>query len=130
MIVIFKVQNSIKMINELAEKSYKIAKANGFYKRGVNTTEVLCHIQNEVSEAIIAHSTGDYIYTSIKAVNGWRDDKDFIDSFENNVKDSFQDELADIIILVMSLSKHESIDLESHVKAKMRYNELREYINK
>jgi len=35
--------------------------------------------------------------------------------------------MADIVIRVMDLCAFKGIDLESHIKAKMRYNSLREY---
>jgi NTP pyrophosphatase (non-canonical NTP hydrolase) len=38
-----------------------------------------------------------------------------------------EDELADIMIRVMALAAYKGINLESHIKAKMRYNSLREY---
>jgi NTP pyrophosphatase (non-canonical NTP hydrolase) len=47
--------------------------------------------------------------------------------FSNLVKDTFQDELADVMIRVMDLAAHKDIDLEIHIAAKMRYNSLREY---
>jgi NTP pyrophosphatase (non-canonical NTP hydrolase) len=41
--------------------------------------------------------------------------------------ESFEMELADIMIRVMDLCAFKNIDLEAHIKAKMRYNSLREY---
>ena len=47
--------------------------------------------------------------------------------FEKSVKNTFEDELADIMIRVMDLAAFKGIDLESHIKAKMRYNAMREH---
>ncbi len=55
------------------------------------------------------------------------EDDEFKASFKSRIKDSFQDELADIMIRVMDLAAYKGIDLEYHIKAKMRYNSLRAY---
>ena len=50
-----------------------------------------------------------------------------MDLYKDLVKGSFEEEMADIVIRVMDLCAFKNIDLEAHVKAKMRYNSLREY---
>jgi NTP pyrophosphatase (non-canonical NTP hydrolase) len=45
--------------------------------------------------------------------------------FAKDVKDTFEDELADAVIRIADLCGYLNIDLESHIKAKMRYNETR-----
>jgi NTP pyrophosphatase (non-canonical NTP hydrolase) len=47
--------------------------------------------------------------------------------FEQHVKDTFEDELADTVIRLLDMAKKLDIPLESHVLAKMRYNSLRPY---
>ena len=37
------------------------------------------------------------------------------------LKNTFEDELADVIIRVLDLCAFKGIDIESHIKAKMRY---------
>ena len=55
------------------------------------------------------------------------DDLQFKKTFEMTVKDTFEDELADIIIRVIDLAAFKDIDLEKHIELKMRYNALREH---
>lgn len=57
----------------------------------------------------------------------FNDDDKFKRAFVSTVKDTFEDELADVMIRVMDLAAFKGIDLEAHIKAKMRYNSLREH---
>jgi hypothetical protein len=47
--------------------------------------------------------------------------------FVLNVKNTFEDELSDVIIRMLDLFAFKGIDIESHIKVKMRYNINREY---
>ncbi len=47
--------------------------------------------------------------------------------FEVAIKNSFEDELADVMIRVMDLAAFKGIDLEYHIKMKMAYNAMREH---
>lgn len=113
------------MINQLSKEIHENAKSKGFYEVEKNIGEMLCLIHSEVSEALEADRNGSYTKVSMLAINGWVSDIDFNDSFKQNVKDTFEDELADVMIRVMDLAAFKGIDLESHIRAKMRYNSLR-----
>lgn len=117
----------MKGINELSKEIHQNAKNKGFFDDEKNIGEMLCLIHSEVSEALEADRKSQRTFSNIKAINGWIADKDFILSFKNNVKDTFDDELADIMIRVMDLAAFKGIDLEQHIKAKMRFNSLREH---
>ena len=114
------------MINELSKEIDEINKANGFYEGKKNIGEMLCLIHSEVSEALEADREGQYAFGVTKSLINLKEDKDFKFQFQGT-KDTFEDELADIMIRVMDLAAYKNIDLESHIKAKMRYNSLREY---
>lgn len=88
---------------------------------------MLCLIHSEVSEALECDRKGKYCNrTTIGLQNMVReDDEIFKEMFTGLVKDTFQDELADIMIRVMDLAAFKGIDLEAHIAAKMRYNSLR-----
>ena len=122
------------MINELAKMAHENAKSKGFFDDERNIGEMLCLIHSEVSEALEADRKGNYCKSlaflpkkedlggnSVRTI-----DQHWKTSFEMKVKDTFEDELADIMIRVMNLAEFKGIDLESHIKAKMRYNSLRE----
>jgi NTP pyrophosphatase (non-canonical NTP hydrolase) len=49
--------------------------------------------------------------------------------FENYIKNSFEDELADVVIRIMDLCGYLHIDLEAHILAKMQYNATREKLH-
>ena len=48
-------------------------------------------------------------------------------SFEKYVKDTFEDEIADTLIRIFDLAGKLDIDLDFHVREKMKYNSKRKY---
>ena len=119
------------MINELAKKVYANAISKGFYEDGKanNMGERLALIHSEVSEALEADRKGRYTKVKMNIVNGWTDDVDFVQYFKDNVKDTFEDEIADVVIRCLDTCAHKGIDLEAHIEAKMRYNSTREKLH-
>ena len=119
------------MINELSKEIYQNARNKGFFDSKKNIGEMLCLIHSEVSEALEADRKNMY--------SDWSNDvppiiqpeqlkdKEYITNFEHLIKNNFEDELADIMIRVMELAAFKGIDLEYHIKAKIRYNSLREH---
>jgi NTP pyrophosphatase (non-canonical NTP hydrolase) len=113
------------MINDLADRIHTRNVQKGFYDDEKNIGEMLCLIHSEVSEALEADRKNSFA-VDIKRVNGLvGNDDEFKRSFNENIKDTFEDELADIFIRVLDLAAHKGIDLEQHIAAKMRYNYLR-----
>ena len=117
------------MINKLAQEIHEYAKGLGVYDNPPNIPEKLCLIHSEVSEAMEADRKGKY--ANIKQFNIDRQSTPFheisatIDSFEINIKNTFEDELADIMIRVMDLAAWNRIDLEKHINLKMEYNKIK-----
>lgn len=123
------------MMNILAVDIHENAKSKGFFDSEKNTGEMLCLIHSEVSEALEADRKNHY------AVDSWNlknsidlDDlgstsakQYFKQEFEVAVKNSFEDELADVIIRVLNLCAFKGIDIEKHIKMKMIYNSMREH---
>lgn len=124
------------MINELAKEIHQNAKDKGFFDDEKNIGEMLCLIHSEVSEALEADRKDKYQTANKIMLGGLADkdyghsffeDLDFSEEFKYRVKDTFEDELADIMIRTMDLAAFKGVDLEAHIKAKMRFNKLRKH---
>jgi NTP pyrophosphatase (non-canonical NTP hydrolase) len=89
-------------LNEASQKAYEIAQ-----KRGINETtfEALKHCAGEVLEAVESYTR--FVYSPKEEA------------------DNFCDELADIVICVLSISAKENIDIEGAIARKMLINEGR-----
>lgn len=129
------------MINELSKQVHQNAKNKGFFEKEKNIGEMLALIHSEVLEALEAdrkdryyNPESGYVVGKDLSLNGskWafdvvaENEEAWKNWFVSEVKNTFQDELADIVIRVMDLAAFKGIDLESHIKAKMRYNSMRE----
>lgn len=117
------------MLNKLRDEVYQNAVYKGFNIIG-KKPDIPCKLMlivSELSEAMEAHRSGNYKQNVLEIIK-----KDFpIDIilqkefFESNVKDTFEDELADVVIRVLELAGCLDIDIEAHVKAKIKYNTSR-----
>lgn len=120
------------MINELAQEIHKVNVKNGFYEDEKNIGEMIALIHSELSEMLEADRKGRefefprFGYT-IKHLMEINDNDKFKHYFESQTKDTFEDELADSIIRLLDLAAFRGIDIEGHIKAKLRYNSLRPY---
>ena len=118
------------MINELAKQVHENAKAKGFFDKEKNIGEMLCLIHSEVSEALEADRKDMYAdlpENTLDVLVDFFNKETFQSEYEDLVKGTFEEEMADIVIRVMDLCAFKGINLEKHIKAKMRYNSLREY---
>jgi NTP pyrophosphatase (non-canonical NTP hydrolase) len=89
-----------------------------------NVAEKLMLIVSELSEALEAHRTNKMMCVPISRL-----DPDNIPAFafENQIKDTFEDEIADVFIRLGDLCGWLNIDIDAHIKAKMEYNAQREH---
>ena len=118
------------MINELAKQVHQNAKDKGFFDKEKNIGEMLCLIHSEVSEALEADRKDMYAdlpENTLDVLVDFFNKETFQSEYEDLVKGTFEEEMADIVIRVMDLCAFKGINLEKHIKAKMRYNSLREY---
>lgn len=120
-------------LNALAEKCHRNACDKGFWSNensDRSTAELLMLIVSELSEALEADRKGDHctmINDKDKAnLQRIQFKEEYAVRFRESIKDTFQDEIADTIIRILDLCHAFNIDIDFHVRAKMRYNEWRE----
>ena len=114
----------MKTLNKLRDEIHENAKNKGFYDNQRETGTLLMLCVSELAEAMEADRNG--LYADLELIE--KDKEDFIDfkwSFENSIKDTFEDELADTIIRILDLCGAKGIDIEKHIELKMKYNATR-----
>jgi NTP pyrophosphatase (non-canonical NTP hydrolase) len=112
------------MFNQLAKEIHEGNASRGFWEGERKLTEVVMLSVCELAEAIEADRAGK-----------WCTETDIIQylniptpsRFQENIKDSVQDEIADAIIRILDFSHKFNIDLDFHIKAKLNYNASRAY---
>ena len=127
-----------KSLNRLSKEAYINSKNHGFHDSDnvepgselfhLFVSQKLALIHSELSEALEAdrkdnYCRGDSGYLS-DIVN--QPDNEFKYLFEKYIKNTFEDELADVLIRVFDLCGWLNIDLDKHIEMKMKYNSLRE----
>lgn len=123
---------NITSLNEFAKDIHKNAIKKGFWK-DTNVPTKLMLIVTEISEACEAdrkqqHADMDK-FNKDKQGTPFHEQFNFIKSFEDNIKDSFEDELADAVIRIVDLCSYYKIDLLSYMKMKNEYNKTRDFIH-
>ncbi len=106
-------------LNNLANKILERNKAKGFHDKKIETGTLLMLCVSELSEALEADRKGRYAN-----LNNCPETM-FLENFEANVKDTFEDEIADTIIRLLDLCALKGIDIDTHIRLKMAYNYTR-----
>jgi NTP pyrophosphatase (non-canonical NTP hydrolase) len=122
-------------INNLIELSHSTAKEKGFWDSERNIPELLMLVVSELSEGLEAlrkehksnPDTVSSLYNSYLQEPYPMDAETFKTEFQNHVKNSFEDEIADTVIRLFDLCGGLGIDLETHILLKINYNKLRGY---
>jgi NTP pyrophosphatase (non-canonical NTP hydrolase) len=88
----------------------------------------LALVTSELSEALESLRKREIkpINDGLKTVIENSDGESFVKTFQDFIKDSYQDELADSVIRLLDIAGGEGIDLEWHILQKLRYNKTRE----
>ena len=123
----------MKSLNQLRDEIHANAKEKGFCDSKKEVGTMLMLIVSELAEALEADRTGDFCdfskYEKCKKEMdvGIRTSEEIEKyAFEKYIKNSFEDELADVIIRVLDICGYLDIDIERNVLAKMEYNKTRE----
>jgi NTP pyrophosphatase (non-canonical NTP hydrolase) len=120
-------------MKKLISQAHQVAKDKGFWEGERNKPEMLMLIVSEVAEALEALRKDHYADKA--AVELLSDDffarggtkEEYAEIFRNNVKSSFEDELADVAIRLFDLCGGLDIDLHNYIQLKMSYNSTREH---
>lgn len=130
----------MKTLNKLRDEIHEYAISKGFWDKERETGTLLMLCVSELAEALEADRKGQYAKIDdaefIIDSKTIREDLDlavkendmikFEDIFRTQVKDTFEDELADTIIRILDLCGAKGIDIEKHIELKMKYNATRE----
>jgi NTP pyrophosphatase (non-canonical NTP hydrolase) len=115
-------------MNELRDLIYLNAKNKGFWDNERNIAEALMLVVTELAEAVEVHRREGYVHTlstEIKEQFDEMNDQEFVEYFVLVAKDQFADEMADSIIRILDLCGGLNIDIDWHIRAKIRYNHTR-----
>lgn len=137
-------------LNELSEKIYKANIEKGFYE---DNKELISFLENQHSpsylvevakKAILGQRLALIVSEASEALEANRKEKNcgtlaetyfkasignelFKENFEKKIKDTLEDEVSDILIRVLDFCGAYKINIDFHVKQKLRYNSLRPY---
>lgn len=125
-----------KGLNKISRKLHESAMRKGFWEQKRETGTLLMLVVSELAEALEADRKNKFadlrtLENCINADDINEDDKAayFISEFQRNIKDTFEDEIADTFIRLFDLVGAMNIDIEKHIELKMRYNQSREYMH-
>lgn len=117
-------------ITELKTLVFKNALEKGFHDRWINNQDNSIEAKNEMISAklmLIVSELGEAL-EALRKGNLTKNINNFT-NFETEIKDTFEDEIADTIIRLLDLCGLLQIDIEKHIIAKMEYNKTRERLH-
>ena len=126
----------MESLNQLRDEIHANAKEKGFCDSKKEVGTMLMLIVSELAEALEADRTGDFCdfskYEECKKEMdvGIRTSEEIEKyAFEKYIKNTFEDELADVIIRTLSICGYLNIDIERSVLTKIKYNKTREKLH-
>ena len=105
----------MKQLNDLAKAIHQNAKNKGFWDSPRNTGELFMLIISEAAEALEAHRKGrkaDLKQFALPHNGNVTDDEWFKTSFENCIKDTTADEIADVVIRILDYCYVSEIEIK------------------
>lgn len=114
-------------LNARAKLIYEANKAKGFWDKERNVGEMLMLVTSELSEALEASRDGKFFTGGhrLKEVVSRSTDEAFTTIFKDEVKDTYEDEIADAIIRLLDMAGGQGIDIDFHIDQKLRFNATR-----
>ena len=118
-------------LTELSQQIYKSAKAKGYYRETSEKGTGLMLIVAEVAEALEADRRANYADEKAyseelqKEVEEEQVEAHKEDAYFKYIAGTFEEELADVLLQLLSFTGSLHIDIEKFVKLKMQYNEKR-----
>jgi NTP pyrophosphatase (non-canonical NTP hydrolase) len=114
----------MKNLTDFAKEIHYANVEKGFYDKPTEIGTRLMLITSELAEALEAdrhNLRADRASFEFMISEG----VPFQEAFKKSIKDSYEDELADAFIRLLDHCGHRGIDLDFHVKNKLRYNSNR-----
>lgn len=101
-------------LNELKNRAYKTAKAHGWHDKELSDETYLMLIITEIAEAVNADRAGKHAFRDKFEVSLKSDDDGEMFSmlYEQYIKNTVEDELADVVIRCLSFAGHRGWDLQ------------------
>ena len=103
-------------LNKLRDRAYQIAKEHGFHEKEESDETYLMLIITEIAEAVNADRKGHH--ADIETFEDWiacdhisAHSNRYITAFDKTVKDSVEDELADVTIMLLDFAGVTNTDL-------------------
>lgn len=120
-----------KTIEQLIQESHQVARSKGFWDKDRNIGELLMLITSELAEGLEADRKSRWLSPSASPEKTMDivGEAVFKGAFEEHIKDTFEDEMADVAIRLFDLCGGLGIDLATHIELKMRYNATRDRLN-
>jgi NTP pyrophosphatase (non-canonical NTP hydrolase) len=107
-------------LTQLSKEIYQEAKARGLWDEPETTARSLFRIISEVNEALDADEKRRYANLKKFEAGAMT-----IQDFEELMKNTFQDEMADILKITLSIIGMLNMDIDPYFRHKRAYNKLR-----
>ena len=105
--------------NEYRDEAFATAKRNGFHEEECSVEHLKCLIISEMMEAVEADRLAHYADLKRYFDAMWK--MPFGYNFDQHIKDTVEDELADVCIRIFDLAGYKNIDLNDAMQ-KVTYN--------
>jgi NTP pyrophosphatase (non-canonical NTP hydrolase) len=117
--------------NKIRDSIYEANKAKGFHEETRSLGEELMLITGELAKCLEADRKNrkanavDYRYNETNIGEEFPKVQPLV--FEECIKDSVEDEIADAMIRIFDLCGAKGVDIAFHVEEKLKYNKTRKY---